>query len=87
MHLPEEEIKDLFRYCDIDRSKGIQFNEFIVLLCLIYLLEEHSSSDNVLGKRLGFIFTFLILKLCLLLFYDDFCFFLQGGVNTAGKNF
>lgn len=87
VHLPEEEIKDLFRYCDIDRSKGIQFNEFIVLLCLIYLLEEHSSSDNVLGKRLGFIFTFLILKLCLLLLYDDFCFFLQGGVNTAGKNF
>lgn len=62
--LPEEEMKDLFHYCDIDGSKGIQFNEFIVLLCLIYLLEEHSSSDNVLDKRLGFIFSFLILKLC-----------------------
>ncbi|KAI9114974.1 hypothetical protein K1719_013987 [Acacia pycnantha] len=53
VHLPEEEIKDLFHYCDIDGSKGIQFNEFIGLLCLIYLLEEHSSSDNVELTQLG----------------------------------
>lgn len=52
LHLPEEEIEDLFHYCDIDGSKGIQFNEFIVLLCLIYLLEDPPSSDNVLGKTL-----------------------------------
>ncbi|KAK4266529.1 hypothetical protein QN277_027431 [Acacia crassicarpa] len=62
VHLPEEEIKDLFHYCDIDRSKGIQFNEFIVLLCLIYLLEEHSSSDSdhVELTQLGKIFNTIV---------------------------
>ncbi|XP_054806053.1 probable calcium-binding protein CML22 [Prosopis cineraria] len=60
VHLPEEEIKDLFHYCDIDGSKGIQFNEFIVLLCLIYLLEEHSPSDNVELTQLGKIFNTIV---------------------------
>ncbi|RDX62667.1 putative calcium-binding protein CML22, partial [Mucuna pruriens] len=46
LHLEEQEIENLFQYCDIDGSKGIQFNEFIVLLCLIHLLAEPSSSDN-----------------------------------------
>ncbi|KAH0994189.1 hypothetical protein GBA52_005672 [Prunus armeniaca] len=41
-----EEIEDLFHSCDMDGSEGIQFNEFIVLLCLIYLLKEPSSSHN-----------------------------------------
>ncbi|KAJ6754628.1 CALCIUM-BINDING PROTEIN CML22-RELATED [Salix purpurea] len=44
LNLKEEEVEDLFHSCDIDQSEGIQFNEFIVLLCLIYLLVEHSSS-------------------------------------------
>ena len=48
LHLKEQEIENLFEYCDIDGSKGIQFNEFIVLLCLIHLLAEPSSSVNVL---------------------------------------
>ncbi|TKY66258.1 calcium-binding protein CML22 [Spatholobus suberectus] len=46
LHLTEQEIENLFQYCDLDGSKGIQFNEFIVLLCLIHLLAEPSSSDN-----------------------------------------
>lgn len=46
LHLTEQEIENLFQYCDIDGSKGIQFNEFIVLLCLIHLLAEPSSTDN-----------------------------------------
>ncbi|KAK7256238.1 hypothetical protein RIF29_29677 [Crotalaria pallida] len=46
LHLPEEDIENLFHYCDIDGSKGIQFNEFIVLLCLIHLLQEPPTSDN-----------------------------------------
>ncbi|KAK7293251.1 hypothetical protein RJT34_16114 [Clitoria ternatea] len=46
LHLPEQEIENLFQFCDIDGSKGIQFNEFIVLLCLIHLLTEPSPSDN-----------------------------------------
>ncbi|KAL3007364.1 hypothetical protein AAZX31_08G329600 [Glycine max] len=45
LHLKEQEIEHLFQYCDLDGSKGIQFNEFIVLLCLIHLLAEPSSSD------------------------------------------
>lgn len=47
LHLTEEEVEDLFHSCDIDGSEGIQFNEFIVLLCLIYLLKEPSSSHTV----------------------------------------
>ncbi|KAI3823103.1 hypothetical protein L1987_04530 [Smallanthus sonchifolius] len=41
-----EEIRDLFESCDMDGSNGIQFNEFIVLLCLIYLLGGPSSSSH-----------------------------------------
>lgn len=48
LHLTAEEIEDLFHSCDMDGSEGIQFNEFIVLLCLIYLLKEPSSSHNVI---------------------------------------
>lgn len=46
LHLTAEEIEDLFHSCDIDGSEGIQFNEFIVLLCLIYLLKEPSSTHT-----------------------------------------
>ncbi|XP_012455278.1 probable calcium-binding protein CML22 [Gossypium raimondii] len=49
LHFTKEEVEDLFHSCDIDGSEGIQFNEFIVLLCLIYLLMKPSSSpDNTL---------------------------------------
>uniref|UniRef100_A0A2N9G5V1 EF-hand domain-containing protein n=1 Tax=Fagus sylvatica TaxID=28930 RepID=A0A2N9G5V1_FAGSY len=51
LHLTEEEVEDLFHSCDIDGSEGIQFKEFIVLLCLIYLLKEPSSTDTT--SRLG----------------------------------
>ncbi|GMI69964.1 hypothetical protein like AT3G24110 [Hibiscus trionum] len=47
--MTKEEVEDLFRSCDIDGSEGIQFKEFIALLCLIYLLMKPSSSpDNTL---------------------------------------
>lgn len=42
----DEEIDDLFSYCDMDENEGIQFKEFIVLLCLIYLLTDFSTSTN-----------------------------------------
>ncbi|XVE81372.1 hypothetical protein DITRI_Ditri15bG0058200 [Diplodiscus trichospermus] len=49
LRMTKEEVEELFRSCDIDGSEGIQFNEFIVLLCLIYLLMKPSSSpDNTL---------------------------------------
>lgn len=54
LQLSEEEIDDLFHSCDIDGSEGIQFNEFIVLLCLIYLLKDQPLSSNiVLTVKLG----------------------------------
>lgn len=45
-HCTDQEIGDLFVSCDVDGSNGIQFNEFIVLLCLIHLLAGPSSSPN-----------------------------------------
>ncbi|XP_038702220.1 probable calcium-binding protein CML22 isoform X2 [Tripterygium wilfordii] len=50
VNLEDKEVEDLFNSCDIDESKGIQFNEFIVLLCLIYLLAEPSSSPDSTSK-------------------------------------
>ncbi|XP_044500545.1 probable calcium-binding protein CML22 isoform X2 [Mangifera indica] len=50
LSLKEKEINELFDFCDIDGSEGIQFNEFIVLLCLIYLLVIPSSSPNMIEK-------------------------------------
>ncbi|NP_001148758.1 Probable calcium-binding protein CML22 [Zea mays] len=38
VHMSEEEMSNLHRYCDIDSRKGVQFQEFVVLLCLAYLL-------------------------------------------------
>ncbi|KAJ0965236.1 hypothetical protein J5N97_026374 [Dioscorea zingiberensis] len=47
----EEEIGELFDACDINKDMGMKFNEFIVLLCLVYLLKELGS---VHGKpRMG----------------------------------
>ncbi|XP_021740806.1 probable calcium-binding protein CML21 [Chenopodium quinoa] len=48
----EEEIDDFFKACDINEDMGIKFNEFIVLLCLVYLLQE-DSSKNQLKSRMG----------------------------------
>ncbi|XWS22370.1 hypothetical protein CRYUN_Cryun29cG0028000 [Craigia yunnanensis] len=48
--LTKEEVEDLFQSCDIDGSEGIQFNEFIVVLCLIYLLMKPSSSPDTTLK-------------------------------------
>jgi calcium-binding protein CML len=38
IQMSEKEIDDLHHYCDIDNREGIQFQEFVVLLCLMYLL-------------------------------------------------
>ncbi|XP_077237482.1 putative calcium-binding protein CML21 [Tasmannia lanceolata] len=40
----EEEISDLFEACDISESMGMKFNEFIVLLCLVYLLKDDPTA-------------------------------------------
>ncbi|KAH6778151.1 Calcium-binding EF-hand family protein [Perilla frutescens var. hirtella] len=44
--ISDEEIDDLFSYCDMDENEGIQFKEFIVLVCLIYLLTDAPTSPN-----------------------------------------
>ncbi|KAL9682108.1 hypothetical protein QQ045_013901 [Rhodiola kirilowii] len=36
----EEDIIDLFEACDINNDKGVEFKEFIVLLCLVCLLKD-----------------------------------------------
>ncbi|XP_030462982.1 probable calcium-binding protein CML22 [Syzygium oleosum] len=46
LHLSEKDVEDLFHSCDIDENQEIQFTEFIVLLCLIYLLKEAASTDE-----------------------------------------
>lgn len=40
----EEEINDLFDACDINDEMGMKFNEFIVLLCLVYLLKDDPTA-------------------------------------------
>ncbi|KAJ0263238.1 calcium-binding protein CML21 [Hirschfeldia incana] len=40
----EEEINDLFQACDINEDMEIAFTEFIVLLCLVYLLKDDPST-------------------------------------------
>ncbi|XP_030553211.1 probable calcium-binding protein CML22 [Rhodamnia argentea] len=46
LHLSEKDMEDLFHSCDIDENQEIQFREYIVLLCLIYLLKEASSTNE-----------------------------------------
>jgi calcium-binding protein CML len=40
----EEEINDLFQACDINEDMGMKFNEFIVLLCVVYLLKDDPAA-------------------------------------------
>ncbi|KAF5730429.1 calcium-binding protein CML21 [Tripterygium wilfordii] len=48
----DEEINDLFEACDINEDMGMKFNEFIVLLCLVYLLKDDRTALH--GKsRMG----------------------------------
>lgn len=46
LHLTEKEIDDLYHSCDVDGNEGIQFTEFVVLLCLIYLLGKPAIAPN-----------------------------------------
>lgn len=47
-----EEITDIFKTCDLNDDMGISFNEFIVLLCLVYLLKEDPAASNC-KSRMG----------------------------------
>eukprot|EP00268_Persea_americana_P036819 TRINITY_DN36342_c0_g2_i10.p1 TRINITY_DN36342_c0_g2~~TRINITY_DN36342_c0_g2_i10.p1 ORF type:complete len:240 (+),score=38.72 TRINITY_DN36342_c0_g2_i10:1597-2316(+) len=45
-HLTDKDIDDLYHSCDIDGHEGIQFTEFVVLLCLTYLLGKPATTTN-----------------------------------------
>ncbi|XP_027346132.1 probable calcium-binding protein CML21 [Abrus precatorius] len=48
----EEEINDLFEACDINEDMGMKFSEFIVLLCLVYLLKDDPAALHA-KSRIG----------------------------------
>ncbi|KAG8365196.1 hypothetical protein BUALT_Bualt18G0079200 [Buddleja alternifolia] len=48
----DEEINDLFEACDINEHMAIKFSEFIVLLCLVYLLKEGPTAQHT-KSRMG----------------------------------
>ncbi|KAJ4969579.1 hypothetical protein NE237_016280 [Protea cynaroides] len=50
LQVTEKEMEELVHSCDFDGNEGMQFNEFIVLFCLIYLLMEPSRSSQTTSK-------------------------------------
>lgn len=48
-----EEISDLFEACDINEDMGMKYNEFIVFLCLVYLLNDPTASEAKTKMGLG----------------------------------
>lgn len=44
INFTDEEVNDLFEACDISDDRGMKFNEFIVLLCLVYLLKHDPAA-------------------------------------------
>ncbi|XP_047259178.1 probable calcium-binding protein CML21, partial [Capsicum annuum] len=44
INFTDEESNSLFQPCDINEDMGIKFSEFIVLLCLVYLLKDDPSA-------------------------------------------
>ncbi|WVZ96252.1 hypothetical protein U9M48_041916 [Paspalum notatum var. saurae] len=59
----EQDAGDLHRYCDLDRRSGIQFQEFVVLLCLMYLLFGPDVTRRVSefeSAKLNYVFDELI---------------------------
>lgn len=57
VHVCVKEIDVIYHYCDINGKQGIQFNEFIVLLGLIYLLMEPASANQNVSVTPYFIYT------------------------------
>ena len=45
----EEEIKDLFEACDINDDLGMNYSEFIVLLCLVHLLKDDPAAVHAVS--------------------------------------
>ncbi|CAL4910350.1 unnamed protein product [Urochloa decumbens] len=73
VQMSDREVDDVHRYCDIDSRNGIQFQEFVVLLCLMYLLFGPDVTRRVSefeSAKLNYVFDELI---------DAFLFFDKDG--------
>ncbi|KQK07550.1 probable calcium-binding protein CML21 isoform X2 [Brachypodium distachyon] len=73
VQMSEKEVDDVHRYCDVNSRKGIQFQEFVVLLCLMYLLFGPGVTRQVSefeSAKLNYVFDELI---------DAFLFFNKDG--------
>ncbi|KAM0914971.1 hypothetical protein ACQ4PT_011166 [Festuca glaucescens] len=73
VQMSEKEVDDVHHYCDIDNREGIQFQEFVVLLCLMYLLFGPNVTRQVSefeSAKLNYVFDELI---------DAFLFFNKEG--------
>ncbi|PUZ64026.1 hypothetical protein GQ55_3G111200 [Panicum hallii var. hallii] len=73
VQMSDKEADDVHRYCDVDRRGGIQFQEFVVLLCLMYLLFGPDVTRRVSefeSAKLNYVFDELI---------DAFLFFDKDG--------
>lgn len=57
INFTDEEISDLFEACDINEDMGIEFSEFIVLLCLVYLLKDDPSALHAVSSSQFFFLT------------------------------
>ncbi|KAE8726862.1 putative calcium-binding protein CML21 [Hibiscus syriacus] len=67
----EEEINDLFKACDINQDMGIKFNEFIVLLCLVYLLKDNATATEAVSLIFTVCFVFEVL--CFIIYPTCHC--------------
>lgn len=56
INFTDEEINDLFQACDINEDMSMKFSEFIVLLCLVYLLKEDPVADHAVSRVLNSFF-------------------------------
>ncbi|GLJ26211.1 hypothetical protein SUGI_0503050 [Cryptomeria japonica] len=74
--LTDQEIKELYQECDMDESRGIDFKEFIVLLALIYLLEDSFAKSHLLPE----------LEVSFKTIVDTFMFFDKDGDGYVRKN-
>ncbi|EES11768.1 hypothetical protein BDA96_06G011600 [Sorghum bicolor] len=77
--MSQQEIDNLHSYCDIDSRNGIQFQEFVVLLCLMYLLFGPDVTRRVSefeSVKLNYVFDELI---------DAFIFFDKDGDGKMKK--
>lgn len=49
INFTDEEINDLFEACDINKDMKITFNEFIVLICLVFLLKGGTPAQHAIA--------------------------------------